>query len=54
MSETSVKRGPVSGLGRIRRGDTDLFGGAFTIRSEPATGCIRGGLVVRCPSARNL
>ena len=51
MSETSVKRGPVSGLGRIRRGDTDLFGGAFTIR---LTGCIRGGLVVRCPSARNL
>ena len=33
MSETSVKRGPVSGLGRIRRGDTDLFGGAFTIRT---------------------
>ncbi len=34
MSETSVKRGPVSGLGRIRRGDTDLFGGAFTIRGN--------------------
>src|SRR5438046_2990829 len=33
VSETSVKRGPVSGLGRIRRGDTDLFGGAFTIRT---------------------
>ena len=25
--------GQVSGLGRIRRGDTDLFGGAFTIRT---------------------
>ena len=23
-------------------------------RSEPATGCIPGGLVARCPSARNL
>ena len=30
-----IKRGPVSGLGRIRRNDTDLFGAAFTVR----TGC---------------
>jgi hypothetical protein len=35
VSRESVKRGLVSGLGRTRRGGTDLFGGAFTIR----TGC---------------
>jgi hypothetical protein len=35
VSGESVKRGPVSRIGRLRRGNTDLFGGAFTV----GTGC---------------
>ena len=31
MSEESLKRGPVSGLGRLRRSRTDLFGGLLKV-----------------------
>lgn len=31
MSEDSLERGPVSGLGRLRRGKTGLLGGLFKV-----------------------